>query len=194
MQGALVSAASVHLQEHLARIDLCALDDLQLVTRTLGREAAAWHELIRRYTSTLREAARDADERLTDADIEAVVAELWRSLTADEMRALRAFTTARGARFLSWVTVRLVRLVFARLEGSPDASSDEIPRAGQPTLMRVEDVAQRWSLDRKTIYSMISRGQLAARRCGRLVRIPRNVVESFELQASASSGRRGACR
>jgi excisionase family DNA binding protein len=59
----------------------------------------------------------------------------------------------------------------------------------QPTLLRVEDVAHRWGIDRKTIYAMIHRGELVSRRCGRLVRIPRNIVESFEIQASVSPER-----
>jgi excisionase family DNA binding protein len=85
---------------------------------------------------------------------------------------------------LSWLTMRLARLVWA-------PADDEISAS---TLMRVEEVAERWGIDRKTVYSMISRGQLSARRCGRLVRIPRNVVESFELQASASPARSAQCR
>jgi excisionase family DNA binding protein len=163
---------------------LCALDDLQLIARTLDRDLAAAHELMRRYNSALREAARDANARLSDADIEAAMGELWRSLMADDMRPLRAFTPAGGARFLSWLTIRLARLVWL-------PADEEISSA---TLMRVEEVAERWGIDRKTIYSMISRGQLSARRCGRLVRIPRNVVESFELQASASPARSVPCR
>ncbi len=163
---------------------LCALDDLQLIARTLDHDAAASRELMRRYNSALREAARDANARISDSDIETAIAELWRSLMADEMRALRAFTPVRGARILSWLTIRLARLVWS-------SADEEISSA---TLMKVEEVAQRWGVDRKTIYSMISRGQLSARRCGRLVRIPRNVVESFELQASVSPARSAPCR
>jgi excisionase family DNA binding protein len=60
--------------------------------------------------------------------------------------------------------------------------------------MRVEEVAKRWGIDRKTVYGMIDRGQLVSRRCGRLVRIPRRAVESFESQASVSPERPIKCR
>jgi excisionase family DNA binding protein len=169
------------IRDNLKQQEDLVCDDPDLVARTLEGDGTAWQELMRRYTPALLEAARDTDE---GADAQAAVAELWRSLMGDEMRPLRAYTQARGARLLSWLTVRLVRLVWER-------ESDEIPG---PTMMRVEDVAQRWGIDRKTVYSMISRGQLAARRCGRLVRIPRNVVESFESQAGVSLARSSQCR
>jgi excisionase family DNA binding protein len=58
-------------------------------------------------------------------------------------------------------------------------------RAG--TMMKIEEVAARWDLNVKTVYAMIERGELPARRLGRVLRIPRHVVESFE-QASVAQG------
>ena len=55
-------------------------------------------------------------------------------------------------------------------------------------MMRVEDVAARWDVSTKTVYGMIDRGDLAARRCGRVLRVPRRVIESFE-QASVAPGK-----
>jgi excisionase family DNA binding protein len=52
-------------------------------------------------------------------------------------------------------------------------------------MLRVEDVAVRWGLNVKTVYAMIERGELVARRFGRVLRIPRAVVESIE-QASVA--------
>src|SRR5207302_1779938 len=40
------------------------------------------------------------------------------------------------------------------------------------TMLRVEEVAERWDLNVKTVYGMIDRGQLTARRCGRVIRMP----------------------
>ena len=55
------------------------------------------------------------------------------------------------------------------------------------TMMRVEEVAARWNLNVKTVYGMIKRGELIARRCGRVLRVPRAAVETFE-QASVAPG------
>jgi excisionase family DNA binding protein len=178
-----VSGAKLDPQERFACIDLRTVDDLDLVARTLDRDEIASHEMIARHAPALRGAARDANELLSESEIDALIDELWRSILDNDMRGLRAFDSTRGARFLSWLTVRLSRLAFA-LAAEPD----------QPTMLRVEEVAQRWGIDRKTVYSMISRGQLAARRCGRLVRIPRNAVESFEIQAGGSPEKAVPCR
>ncbi|HEX4461154.1 MAG TPA: helix-turn-helix domain-containing protein, partial [Polyangia bacterium] len=74
------------------------------------------------------------------------------------------------------------------------AVEPEVAPAAERTLLRVEEVARRWGLDRKTIYGMIERGEITARRCGRLVRIPRKAIESFESQASVAPERHIKCR
>ena len=56
------------------------------------------------------------------------------------------------------------------------------------TMLRVEDVAARWGLNPKTVYAMIERGELAARRFGRVLRVPRSLVESLEQASVASVG------
>jgi excisionase family DNA binding protein len=63
--------------------------------------------------------------------------------------------------------------------------------AGHPEspLLDVQSVARRWSVNVKTIYGMIERGDLRAVRMGRLIRIARVVVESFE-QGRAVPGRK----
>jgi excisionase family DNA binding protein len=76
----------------------------------------------------------------------------------------------------------------------PAPTQTHIPDLDGRTMLRVEEVAKRWGLDRKTVYAMIERGQISARRCGRLVRIPRKVIESFELQASVVPERDIKCR
>jgi excisionase family DNA binding protein len=56
-------------------------------------------------------------------------------------------------------------------------------------MLTVEEVAARWAVSPKTLYGMIQRGELVARRIGRVLRIPRAEVESVE-QASAPHGGR----
>jgi excisionase family DNA binding protein len=78
-------------------------------------------------------------------------------------------------------------------------STDTIPaRAANElrrTMFRVEDLARRWDLNVKTIYAMIERGELSARRFGRVLRVPRSVVDSLE-QASVppTMGEKSQCR
>ena len=74
----------------------------------------------------------------------------------------------------------------------PIADRPTVPRPS-PRMMKVEEVAERWDLNTKTVYAMIERGELAARRCGRVIRVPRHVVESFE-QASVAPGGNRPCR
>lgn len=190
------------------RTHLRGLDDAQLVRATIANDQAAWHELMRRHATALREAAREAGEGLDEADADDVVSDLWLSLIEDDMRGLRAFNPSRGAALLSWLTIRLSQLVYRRevaradepetvplatVAKLPDPRPEPAAPSEDKTLMKVDEVARRWGLDRKTIYTMIERGQLSARRCGRLVRIPRKVIESFESQASVEP-ERGPCR
>jgi excisionase family DNA binding protein len=189
---------------HGARAEARKLDDAQLVRATLANDQAAWHELMRRHATALREAAREAGEGLDEADADDVVSDLWLSLIEDDMRALRAFDPSRGAALLSWLTIRLSQLLYRRdvrradepetvpletVAKLPDPRPEPAAPSEDKTLMKVDEVARRWGLDRKTIYTMIERGQLSARRCGRLVRIPRKVIESFESQASVEPER-----
>jgi excisionase family DNA binding protein len=190
------------------RDDVRALDDAQLVVATIARDGAAWCELMHRHAAALRDAALSASSTLSEAEIDDVLSELWLSLIENNMARLRAFNPARGAALLSWLTIRLSQIVFTREQEHADTPAMvPLREVGQvaalppkrngvadPPLMRVDDVARRWGLDRKTVYAMIERGQLASRRCGRLVRIPRNVVESFESQASADPDRGALCR
>jgi excisionase family DNA binding protein len=66
-------------------------------------------------------------------------------------------------------------------------ATDTIPTSAanehRKTMFRVEDLARRWDLNVKTIYAMIERGELSARRFGRVLRVPWSVVDSLE-QAS----------
>jgi excisionase family DNA binding protein len=169
--------------------------DAELVTSTIAGDQAGWREMMRRYDLGLREAIRDAAiVSLDDVDIDDVMGDFWLSLIEAEMRRLRAFNPARGAALLSWLTIQLnqeLRKREQKRSAEPDTISldevDEIARTRRPlrpsTMMRVEEVAERWDLNVKTVYAMIARGELQARRFGRLMRVPRHVVECME-QAS----------
>ena len=184
------------------------MDDATLVRATIERDEVAWCELMRRFASPLRAAARDANDSLSDTDVDDVLSDLWLSLLESNMQRLQTFDPSRGSALLSWLTMRLAQIIYEREQRSaaepPQVPMAEIetvadPRSLEidpppPALLRVDEVAKRWRLDRKTVYAMIERGELSARRCGRLVRIPRNVVESFESQAGVDPVRSSKCR
>jgi excisionase family DNA binding protein len=184
-------------QSLAADSDVRELDDARLVRAAITHELSAWRELMRRHTAALLEAARDTGSS-TEADADDLVARLWRWLADDDMRQLRAFDATRGAALLSWLAVRLCRLADAPPPGAPASPAEAAPEPLRDTsvadyadspFLTVDAVARRWGLDRKTVYAMIDRGQISARRCGRLVRIPRKLIESFESQASVSPER-----
>ena len=175
--------------------------DAGLVANVVGGDQAAWREMMRRYDRPLREALADASlgPILDEADVDDVMGEFWLSLIEAEMRRLRAFNPARGAALLSWLTIQLIQDLRKREQkrsAEPDTISidevDEIARTRRPlrpsTMMRVEEVAERWDLNVKTVYAMIARGELQARRFGRVMRVPRRVVECME-QASVAPER-----
>jgi excisionase family DNA binding protein len=184
------------------------LEDAVLIRLALDGEETAWTELLARYHAPLRAAAMDAGgANWTEADAAEAVSELWLSLIEDGKRRLRAFDPSRGAVLLSWLTIRLAQIVYRhelrRADGpelvpltaarglpDPSPSPDAIP---PPSFLGVEEVAARWGLDRKTVYAMVERRELPSRRCGRLVKIPRKAVESFE-QASVAPERTKPCR
>ena len=59
--------------------------------------------------------------------------------------------------------------------------------ASAVSVLKVEELAARWAVDRKTIFGMIARGEITVLRVGRLIRIPLHVVERLE-QAGAVQG------
>ena len=75
------------------------------------------------------------------------------------------------------------------LDSIPEVADTRKPAEPAPRLMRVEDVARRWEINVKTIYAMVQRGELRAVRLGRVLRIARSVVESFEQGRAVSGGK-----
>lgn len=195
-----MTAPSVSSSSHAATASP-DIDERDLLPRVLQRDDAAWRELVRRFSGDLRATvAATSDDALTEQDVSDVLGDFWLRLLEDDMKRLRAFDSTRGVPLATWLCVRAGQLAFERWvrrraepEMVPIAHARSIAgpeSSSRPTgiMMRVEDVAERWDLNVKTVYAMIQRGEIAARRCGRVVRIPRRVVESFE-QASVASER-----
>jgi excisionase family DNA binding protein len=64
------------------------------------------------------------------------------------------------------------------------ASSVATPIALRSSVLTVEQLAERWAVNRKTVFGMIARGELPVMRVGRLIRVPLAVIERLE-QAGA---------
>lgn len=57
-----------------------------------------------------------------------------------------------------------------------------VARAATPssTTMTIDELAERWRVDRKSLYEMVRSGDLPVIRIGRLVRVSLRTVESLE--------------
>jgi excisionase family DNA binding protein len=163
-------------------------DDRSLARSALAGDLRAWTALIHRHTAVVRGAVRKVrGDRVSEVQLDAIAGEVWIDLLAFDMQGLNALIeSAEIELFLSnraAVVSRELPLVSERRSFGKHVSP----------MMRVEEVAQRWDVNVKTVYGMIERGQLEARRFGRVIRLPRHVVESFE-QASVVPGGQKPCR
>lgn len=80
--------------------------EAELLRRVLAHDGQAWAELVRRYRPVIfrcitRILGRGSFSSATDAD--EVYAEVMMSLVRDDMRKLRLYDPARGAKLGSWV-------------------------------------------------------------------------------------------
>jgi excisionase family DNA binding protein len=179
-----------------------ALGEVALLRAAINRDQRAWREFVARYEPHLREviaqAAADVHE-LEEDEVDDVVGDLWLLLLEDDLRRLRGLRANHDGAVRTWLALfasqlacnRARKLARAPKTVSLDEVSDTLPAASEPEspLLDVDAVARRWGVNVKTIYGMIQRGELRAVRMGRLVRIARVVVESFE-QGRAVSGRK----
>lgn len=188
-----------------ARIEHRWSTDDDLLVAVLERDESAWREFERRFAAPLRDAALAAtDPPLQDNDVDDVVADFWLMLLDDDMRRLRAYDARRGTPLATWLALRISQIAYERVRrqcAQPHTVPlHEIPEVAdlRPVplpnvrrhgpMLRVEDVAKRWDLNVKTVYGMIERRELPARRCGRVLRIPKHVVESVEQGRVVSLG------
>lgn len=181
------------------------IDDVSLVERVIRSDQRAWQLLIRKFQPALRALIADGG-LVVQSQIDDVLGDLWLKLLEDDMRRLRAFANARAAPIAAWLAMQATQVAFEHaqrthdepemvpLDHAPEIADTRRPLAPAPRMMRVEDIADRWDLNVKTIYGMIERGELAARRCGRVIRVPRHVVESFEQASVAPDRSKKPCR
>jgi excisionase family DNA binding protein len=181
------------------------IDDVSLVDRVIRRENRAWEQLVRRFQPALRALLAESGH-ISRAQIDDVLGDLWLKLLEDDMRRLRAYAASRAAPFSAWLAMQATQVAFQHaqrshdepemvpLDRAPEIADTRRPPPPAPRMMRVEDIAERWDLNVKTIYGMIERGELAARRCGRVIRVPRHVVESFEQASVAPERSKMPCR
>jgi excisionase family DNA binding protein len=174
-----------------APISATTLDESSLIERVLARDERAWHQLVRQFEPTLRTLVSDDGER-TPTEVDDILGDLWLRIMEHDMRRLRAFVASRPAPLSAWLAMQVTQVAFRRaqkqreepetvpLDLAPQIADLRRAPAPAPRMMKVEEVAERWDLNVKTVYGMIERGELVSRRCGRVLRVPRHVVESFE--------------
>jgi excisionase family DNA binding protein len=181
-----------HVADKIKNVsDPTRLDDDALLVRVLERDEHAWRELERRFSGQLRDAALAAtDPQLEDQEIDDVIADFWLRLIERDMQRLRSYDARRRTPLATWLALRVSQVAYERarrhcaapnivpLQDIADVAdvrplpTPDLRRHGP--MMRVEDVAKRWDLNVKTVYGMIERGELPARRCGRVLRVPKH--------------------
>lgn len=182
-----------------------ALGETALLRAVIQRNQLAWKEFVKRYETHLREVIAQAAAEIYEFEvheIDDVVGDLWLLLLEDDLRRLRGLRASHDGAVRMWLSMFASQLACNRARKLARAPKvvplEEVsnvlpaPVASSPSespLLDVEAVARRWNVNAKTIYGMIQRGELRAVRMGRLVRIARSVVESFE-QGRAVSGRK----
>lgn len=62
---------------------------------------------------------------------------------------------------------------------SGSTSTAYVPFADLPDVLTTEQAASALQVDRKTVRSMVRRGELRGVRCGRLIRIPKAALVEF---------------
>jgi excisionase family DNA binding protein len=72
-----------------------------------------------------------------------------------------------------------------------DATRTSVSTASEPTLLTVEEAAQRLRLARTAIYRFISAGSLVSVKLGRCRRIPTWAIDAFIRQTAETQGHGG---
>jgi excisionase family DNA binding protein len=168
----------------------------QLLERVLRKEDGAWRELVRANEPALRALFH---EEMSPTDVDDVIGETWLRILESDLRRLRRFEITRPATLDAWLAMQASQVAhelrskrgpkMVSLDSIAEIADTRKPPEPAPKLMRVEEVASRWEINVKTIYAMVQRGELLAVRLGRVLRIPRSVVESFEQGRAVSGGK-----
>ena len=106
------------------------LTEGELVERLLARDARGWREFHRRYDRLIHRCIHkvtDRFRRLVGAcDLEDIYGDLLVSLTADDLRRLRAYDPAKGSKLGSWIGMLATHAAWdhlRKLRRRPAASS-----------------------------------------------------------------------
>lgn len=189
------------------------LDDSELLEQVCRRDPRAWRTLVRRHEARARRAVRDvadAECPLTDDQVDDIVGDTWLLLLEDDLRRLRSF---RGDDLGAWVAMiaSQVAMNTARelARDQPDSfdetvhSPREMPKLideeqpinQKPAYLTVSQAALELNVSPKTVYRLVWRGELAARRVGRTLRIASTAVSDGERRPrSAGIGRTAVVR
>lgn len=139
-----------------------ALDDGALLAMVLGKDQAAWVELIRRFRALLfrciTRIASKYDAVLSNEDVNEIFSDMLVNLLRDDMRKLRAYDPARGSKLSSWLGLLAInttydylrqtqrRPLLDKLEGLVDERPAQEPSALDELLDK-----ERWSRFREMI-------------------------------------------
>src|SRR5438105_538433 len=116
------------------------LPDGPLLEMVLSRDQIAWRELMRRYRSLIfrciTRVAAKYDAVLSNEDANEIFGDMCFNLLRDDMRKLRAYDPARGAKLGSWLGLLSIntaydylrqtsrRLMLDRLDSAPERPGD----------------------------------------------------------------------
>ncbi len=124
----------------IAEPDYRSLADGPLLERVLARDQVAWRELLRRFRGLMfrciTKVAGKYDAVLSNEDVNEIFADMCFNLLRDDMRKLRAYDPARGAKLGSWLGLLAIntaydylrqtsrRPMLDRLDGAPDPAQE----------------------------------------------------------------------
>jgi RNA polymerase sigma-70 factor (ECF subfamily) len=113
------------------------LSDGALLERVLGRDQAAWNELLRRFRNLMfrciTKVASRYDAVLSNEDTNEIFADMCFNLLRDDMRKLRAYDPARGAKLGSWLGLLAINTAYDYLRRT----------SRQPVLDRLDGTLER---------------------------------------------------
>jgi RNA polymerase sigma-70 factor (ECF subfamily) len=125
----------------------------ELLERVLRREEVAWAELVRRYRSLIYRCITKVTGRyapmLPNAEIDEIYAEVLLGLLRDNLRKMRLYDPARGAKLSSWIGMISVntahdylrsmgrRPALDQIDGAPD-EEEEYERTPLDVLLEKE--------------------------------------------------------
>src|SRR5262245_57965283 len=100
----------------VSKVNYPLLADGPLLEAVLGRDQVAWRELIRRYRALvfrcITKVAAKYDAVLSNEDVNEIFGDMCFNLLRDDMRKLRAYDPARGAKLGSWLGLLAINTAY----------------------------------------------------------------------------------